>query len=323
MQAELDLAAGDNETAESTLETVVKTNSQPSAEALLRLIENRLKTGGDISFELVQLAGAYALENRGTAIGHDLSLAYISSLASSGAFDQSYKEFDRLKSQLSPKDVRSVQNRVLAILTQKADELTFLRYAISNNRYSSSALDPDVANAAARRLLAAGFTPAARPLVAATLKGPVGDARQLIRAGISLKEGRPRQAEIDLLGLTSSDANLLRARARSDVGEHTAAFQLYKSAQMDEEAIRSAWLAEDWDQLSKQDDTVLADVARLMQSPSSTPDEDETEARQNTTPDEKPGVLAQNRKLLADSGSSRSTLTALLASKPLPVGLDQ
>ena len=123
---------------------------------------------------------------------------------------------------------------------------------------------PRVANETAVRLLKMGFAPQARRFLEREIPGKLGRERKLIRAQIALAENLPRQAEVDLLNIESVAANLLRAQARSQIGDHNAAATLYSSGGEKDEALRQAWFAEDWKRLKKTQDTAIADMAALV-----------------------------------------------------------
>lgn len=311
VKAEIDIAKGAHDDAEVILDDVVISGSKPSADALLLKIETALEAGHEISFETAQLAGAYAQENRDEVLGRALYQAYVVSLAASGAFDQSYLEFTRLQAELKPENQHEIQSRILGFLTANADEMTFLKHVFSDYAGQPDALDAKAGNAAATRLLALGFVPKARQFITPQAAGRQGRVRALLRAEASLMESHPRQAEVDLLGLVGEDVDILLAKARSQVGEHKAAAQLFASGKQPDMAKREAWLAEDWDMVLAANDPVLTDVAMLVK-----PDITAADAMVPVPSDV--GVLAQGRALIDASSTTRDTIVALLQSQPGP-----
>jgi hypothetical protein len=310
VKAEIVIAEGAHVVAGEILDDVVTSGAKPSAEALLLKIETALEADQEISFETAQLAGAYAQENRDEALGRELSQAYVVSLAASGAFDQSYQEFTRLKSQLQPETQHIAQSRILGFLAANADDMTFLEHVFTDHADQLDNMNAQVINTVAKRLLALGFTDKARTFLIPPAAGEQGRTRALLRAEASLLDNRPRQAEVDLLGLTGVDVNQLRAKARSQVGEHMAAAQLFSAGNQPDMAKREAWLAEDWDMVLAANDPVLTDVAMLVK-PDIPPD-----AAAPLAGDA--GVLAQGRALIEASSSTRSTIESLLLSQPGP-----
>ena len=313
VKAEMNMAQGAEGEAKALLDDVVKSGSEPSAKALLLKIETALEAGDEISFETAQLAGAYAQENRDEALGRSLSQAYVVALAASGAFDQSYAEFTRLKAELEPENRQEIQSRVLGFLTAGADDATFLKHVFSDHVGQPDALDAKAANATTKRLLALGFTTKARQFITLQAAGEHGRDRALLHAEASLLENQPHQAEADLLGLTGEDVNVLRAKARSQMGEHKAAAELFASGNQPDMAKREAWLAEDWDRVLAANDPVLTDVAMLVNTP---PD------AAAPLPDDV-GVLARDKALIEASSSTRNTIETLLNSQPGPDALKE
>lgn len=111
----------------------------------------------------------------------------------------------------------------------------------------------------------------------------------MLSAEISLAQGLPRKAEVDLLGLDGRDVNVLRARARSLAGEHGQAYELYQSAGLLEDAEREAWLS-----IVPGSSIAAADSENANQ------------------------ILARNRDLLDASSFARSELEILLSENPFP-----
>jgi len=305
-RAELAEAKGNPKEATSELETVAQSNAEPSADAVLKLINKRLAAKQEISFDLAQLAGAYAQENRGAKLGQNLARAYISALAASGAFDQSFREFDRLSSDLAPDSHDMIQQTLIEYLTDNADDLAFLRHTLAGHARQAGNLAPEIAAAVAKRLLDNGFETAALEFVSAPTPGPEGRSHRLIRAEIALAQNQPRQAEVELIGLDGPEADALRAQALELAGEHRAASEYFMASNQPDKAQNAAWLAEDWEQVSTSEDPLLQNVARMMQG-------DETESDPIAT-----GVLAQSRRLLEDSAKARAILGNLLVAKPGP-----
>ena len=304
LSAEVALSEGRVEVAEEQLGSLVEDNSEPSAEALLALIDARIQRDAEVSYELAQLAGAYSTEYRGDSMGHKLAQAYLLALAASGAFDQAFDELSALKEDLQEKWPETLSG-VTSLLARKAPDYEFLHHAIANVRYADQ-LSPETANATAARLLDLGFVGAAEALAANNATGSAEYGRKLIRAEIALLRDRPRQAEAELLGVQSEDAELMRARARSSAGEHDAAHDIYNRIGMRQEAERQAWLDLDWDLLSDATRPEVSSVAQLKLGGA----EDDREMNQ--------GILARDRELIEASATMRAAMTALLAAHPAP-----
>jgi hypothetical protein len=299
-KAEAKLAEGEVEAAGKTLDEVVETGAAPSARALVRRIETLWQDGGEISFEMAQLAAAYASETRDTPIHKDLLWAQVVALAASGAFHQAFEEIDRIRSK---GDVvpSGLVNDVMGRLATHAEDLDFLQYALPPETGPEADVSTAVANSTAARLLDLGFAAPAQAYLKGEAKAPHHRQRQIQRARFALQVGRPRQAEVELLGLDGPDINLLRAEIRNQLGEHGAAASLFASAGEAEAARLQAWLAEDWARLAAEPEADLSEVASFMAKQS------ETAGTDTAT-----GQLRRGRNLLGQSEEVREMLRTLL-----------
>ncbi len=312
--AESDLAEGEAKQAVNRMNEVVASNSEHSVDALIGLIDAALEAGQTVSFDHAVLAGAYAQEHRGSPLENKLIRAYLAGLSASGAFDQSYEEYSRLATDLPPEALTDIQSQMLHQLTQRADDVTFLRFALLKHSEHQQKLPGPITNATASRLLDLGFPEAARPFLETDTLGDAGRARRILRSSAALAEGRPRQAELDLAGVEGRDADQLRAQARSALGDHHAATALYSSMGEHDRSLRQAWFAEDWGRLVESEDTAMADIAALVSLSENEPD---------TTPEipanpKSERVLAHNRELIQQSLAARDTIDAILQRSPSP-----
>ena len=309
--ADLHSAKGEDEDADAALATVVESNSEPTVDALIQMIDQRFTSEREISYELAQLAGAYAYEHQDAAIGPTLDAAYVRALMASGATDQAFAEFQRVMSGVPEEEVSKLQSDLMHRLVQDEEDFTFLRHALPLDPERASSLHTDTANAVADRLLQLGFADQAQPFL--TSPAPAGNAyaraQTLLRARLALARQKPRRAIVELLGMTGADANLLRARARSMVGEHKAAYHLYAATDDTDEAQRQAWLGEVWAMSAEADNPVYSDLATLMTQDTEVPAEERTTST---------AILADNRSLVDTSTDMRGTLQALLADNPMP-----
>ena len=131
-------------------------------------------------------------------------------------------------------------------------------------------------------------------------------ARKLLRAEIALQAGRPRQAELELIGEGGEDVTALIARARGMAGEHGAAQDMYSRLDDEEAALRQALLDGDWETLQTHSDPAIAAVAARQATPIG--DADPSVAQ----------VLARNTAMIEDSQSMRSEIEALLGGITVP-----
>ncbi|MEM7596264.1 MAG: hypothetical protein AAF382_01125 [Pseudomonadota bacterium] len=290
---------------EAALEEVIADNAAPSAEALLQLIEGRLAQDEPLSEDMALLAGAYAMEYRDVPMGGDLARAYILSLASTGAFGDAFAELDRLTG-AAPAPRPGTMTDLMEVLTRASNDPTFLTYTIGADPSLRFELDDEVGNAVATRLISLGFFEAAGSFVAPLAMGGAERARKLLRAEIALQAGRPRQAELELIGEGGEDVTALIARARGMAGEHGAAQDMYSRLDDEEAALRQALLDGDWETLQTHSDPAIAAVAARQATPIG--DADPSVAQ----------VLARNTAMIEDSQSMRSEIEALLGGITVP-----
>ncbi|MEM6587623.1 MAG: hypothetical protein AAF641_04180 [Pseudomonadota bacterium] len=293
-----DKAGPDASPSEADLGAVVADNGQPSAEALLKLINARLADETPMSEDMALLAGAYATELRDLPLGQDMARAYVLSLAASDLFEQAFAEFGRLTN-AAPAPVDGTLSDLMDILTQNAGDPQFLTHTIGASSATRFGIDDAVGNAIAARLMTLGFPEEAGAFVAPLAQGAAERARKLIRAEIAILNNRPRQAELELLGESGADVQNIIARARSIAGEHAAAQQIFSQINANEDAQRQAFLDGDWEMLQSSPDPVIAAVAERQTEPA--------------VEDEVSEVLARNTIMIEESQTMRTEIEALLA----------
>jgi hypothetical protein len=305
-RANLAEAEDDQDTAMTQLDTAIANNASTAPEALAQLIEGLLAKGTPVPLEKAELAGAYAFENRGTALGRRMTGTYLAALGAAGAFAKAVSEFHRLRPDLDETGAANVAASLMQQMTRHADDVTFLRHAMSDHLVTPDMVEATLGADIAQRLLDAGFADRAASFVAADLPGRDNRTAKLIRAEIALMRDRPRQAEVELLGLDGPDANSLRARARSLVGDHSAAQSLYAASDRPEQATQAAWFAQDLDRLADAEDPVLRQAADILGNQAQRP---------NVGADPS---LAHHRDVLESASSLRTTMERLLDAKGAP-----
>jgi hypothetical protein len=226
-------------------------------------------------------------------------------LAASGDFDQAFWELERLADGQTgtPHDIESA---VMGLLNDRAPDPVFLSFSIGAPQSTKFALDDDVANAIATRLLSLGFVDIAAQYVVPLAQSSFESDRRLLRARIALANKRPRQAELELLGMTGEDAKLLRAEAHSIAGEHATASNLFSETQNHEDAMRQAWIGGDWHTLQDHDTSAIASFANRMINVNVSEGFEDNE------------ILARNAAILEDSRDMRTEINALLNAMQTP-----
>jgi tetratricopeptide (TPR) repeat protein len=306
-RAELARALQEPELELSALRVAVHGNATASAEAVLALVEAALEKGEPVPLDRAELAGAYAQEYRGTALGHRMTRAYIGALAHAGAYEDAVRELERLRADIDPaRTDQATADMLIGQMTRHADDVTFLRHVLSGRLGGPADVDPAIGREIADRLLATGFADRAAGFVAPDLAGHEAPSSRRLRAEIALAKGHPRAAEAELPGLDGPEADRLRARARSLAGDHAAAARLYALTGQPEAAERAAFLAADPAPMAGAEDPILRDVAELLRQP------DAAEAAAEDPP------LARHRLALDAAATARQVLARLLAETPGP-----
>lgn len=295
--AELAFAEGHADRAETALQSVIDQNSESAAEAVLALIERRLEDDRHVPHDTAKLAGAFHQQYRGTEMEPRLAEVYLVALAASGDFQEAFSEYRRLSPGMSAQSAGRSQNAMLGLLVRHAKDVSFLRHVLNDEGRAFGALPDDLALDISERLLALGFADQA-----AGAAPPAENTRsKLVRAGVALANGDPAGASDALQDVTGPEADRLRARASSMVGDHAAAARYYRAARDDAAADKAAWMARDWPQTGQADNDVLQRLARMSAE----------------RPPLEPGSLTQKRDLLKQSTELRSVLDEFIASQGL------
>lgn len=308
-EANLALERGELQVAQDLLVSVVEANETMSPAALIALVDTKLIENEPISPETATLAAAYAHEQRDTELGAELRRVHVLARSRSNQFDAAFDALGRLRKEDGGSSTHQLKSQVYDLLTQMADDVTFLRFSLLQSQFDLGKLDDDVANGMADRLLRMGFPDLAAPLIRDPATGSINRTRRVLRARIALANNSPRQAEAELVGLHGLDIDRLAAQARSMMGDHTAATILFDSMRSTDEALRAAWLSEDWDRLAESEDPIYAEIARLVE-------QDFPGEYSQTDSSVATGVLAENRILLDQSAAARSVFSALLEANP-------
>ncbi len=158
---------------------------------LLDLVARGFRAREALPEDVPELIASYALEYRRTQLGDMLAQAHVIALALNGRFDEAFSAADaapgsrgretapEVRSGIRPASGPDQAGKLFTLLTEKADDITFLRHALpladagaaarSDRRRGMPALlqlPEDVAAAVARRLHELGFVDEARAITA-------------------------------------------------------------------------------------------------------------------------------------------------------------
>lgn len=257
-------------------------------DALVALVEAHFQASEPLAPAVTEELMAFRAE---TGARPDLDRAVVLALALSGQIDQA----------LALERPATVEADLWSVIARHARDDTLLRHAV----LPEGATRPDVSDATglavATRLLALGFPDSARVWVGAI--GPQDSAdRKLVAAEAELARGDARQALSLLSGVSGPEADALRARARTQLGDLDGARQSLNAAGDTEAARRLAVWGRDWEDLEQGGSDAWARAAPYASAPVAAD----------------LGPLARGAALLEDSAAAREALAALLASVPPP-----
>lgn len=245
VQATLAEKEHDPEVQEKKLIEVVSDSSASDQAplALVKLIAKRWAEGGDISENDLELAAAFALEYRNAPIGPELEAAHVVALALGNRFDAAMNEISKTSASRNTPIWAETLNKVLSRLTDRGDDVTFLRHVSGQTNEVFLAISPTNAEAIAHRLGAMGFFElglryADRPQDRKTRR----DRAELI-ALMTLGSDRPHRALLELQGIDSLEGDRIRAEALSRNGAYSEAAQLLLRTGDLDTASRYAWLS--------------------------------------------------------------------------------
>tara|TARA_R110002094_G_scaffold16487_16_gene28057 strand:+ start:2103 stop:4367 length:2265 start_codon:yes stop_codon:yes gene_type:complete len=309
-QAQLAIEQGYNDKATTQLRAVAEENTKESPEALIALVEVNLKDNQPIDTKTAELVAAYAKELKGSEIGDELRRAHVLALVKSGQFDAAFSTNVALGGDLDGEPANDLRLVLLSELTQNADDIVFLDHALKFSDRDVARLDLDKKLALTQRLLDLGFAEASQRVLATAPPRPRNAQRQLLAAQIAIALQQPFKARAELIGLDGADANQLRAEASEMAGAHDQAYAHYRESNDSEDAMRAAWLAEDWDSEALVSSPVFGSVARLSRT-------------LRGTGSGLDGMLARSSATLEESSKARAALAALLATPELQLNAEK
>lgn len=235
-------ADGQKDIAEAHLTDVVTASGAKTEAplALARLVEKRWADRGAVSAQEVGLAGAFAVEFRRSEIGPLMKRTHAIALGLNQEFDTA---FDLVQSLADNAESVATINRHFQLLTERSDDITFLRQTLKFPSEIERAMSTDTAVAVSARLASLGFSDHAYALANRSQDKTQRGERARIRATAALANDRPHQALLELSEDTSDDANELRVQALNETRDFAAAGALLRSMGETDPANRFYWLA--------------------------------------------------------------------------------
>ena len=152
-----------------TEEVAERTESAPTA--LIDLIDLSYRERKALSPDVPELTASYELESRDSELGARLRSAGVVSLALTGQFSAAFDELQRVTRHDGPTARAAVLDPLMTLLTERADDVTFLQHGLVFAGQSTAAEAAPVAELMARRLLDLGFAEQAETLLQKTRTG--------------------------------------------------------------------------------------------------------------------------------------------------------
>lgn len=281
----------------------VADRTQNAPFALIELIDLSVKERKALSPDVPDLAASYELESRETELGRELRRAEVSALSLTGRYAEAFGRFKSLTERDGPTARREAAVPFFTLLTERADDVTFLKYAMSFAYEATVDEANDTGDIVARRLINLGFVDEASALLRKVDIDAGNEQRRLMQAEIALITENPQRALVELMGLDSDEANRMRADAlwRNQEYERATEYML-KSDDVDS-AARALWHSQDLERAEEVggDRAPFANVAEIT-----------SEIDLAVQPPEGLQPLAEARALIESSASARTDIEELL-----------
>ncbi len=299
VKADIHLKEGDVKTAQSKLSEIVSSNSEQSAEALIKFVETKLAAGEDITPETALLVEAYAQELRDDALGPALRRTHVLALGKSMQFDAAFAALDALSSSKATDATSDLTNELTSMLALNAMDVTFLDLVFSRQNSDRKMYHPMTIYRVASRLLELGFAAAADETLAESSTLSNGESTKVLRAKVALALGKPALAESLVLDVMSPQADLLRAQAKRDLDQFDGASRLYAQVDDTPSAQETAFLSDAWQETTSNDLPVFSDLAQLA-------------GTDLVVQSQRDGMLARTKELLEGARYARKSVEAVL-----------
>lgn len=252
-EAELAKLEGDIETVAEELTEEVAERTENAPRALIELIELSYDERKALSPDVPDLAASYEVESRDSELGADLREAIVTALALTGQYHDSFAQLDKVDRHDGDAARATAMIPLMTLLTERADDVTFLQYALVFAANGKAADVEPVADLVAARLLDLGFAQQAQALLKKLAMEPGNTKRRLMLAKAALVQEKPDAALVELMGLSGSDADKLRAEALWQNGEYARAGEYLLEVEDKDAAARGFWHSQDGETLSEID----------------------------------------------------------------------
>lgn len=294
MEAAMARAQGHVGEAEAKLEPLAAAPGPSATDALVDLVEHRATLGQRVSQEEVLTLEAALKEREGSPEEARYRTALVLAKAASGQYDAAFAEAD------DPETLSSIWR----LLAQAGGDTPLLTHATLAEGQAAPEEARASAGIIADRMLTLGLADQASRWLDLAPQVPA-----MLRARVALANGRAQEA-IDLVKDDTSERALnLTAQALIELGDQEGAALIYEQLGKAEQQLSLMTSTEAWEELAKDGPDTWKNVAGIVAG---------TEAEAPVDPLVIDGPLAQNKRLLDESVTTRDAITNLLNSVQVP-----
>ncbi|MGH1412430.1 MAG: hypothetical protein ACRBB0_02995 [Pelagimonas sp.] len=297
-KAQLDLLEGNQEQANAALSQLSISDGPETASAIAAKVELARESGERVPERIVELSGAYSTELRNSDSGPELWQAHLRSLVLNNEFDDALSVLNSVDG-ISEELLIDSTNDTFEAIFQNSEDLPFLKYFFYEVPKMQEKLRSSTLLLAAERVLKMGLPDASLTTLEEIQDPELFREIQVAKAKALISLSRPEEAEILLIGLKGENVALLRALARSKMGDHEYARAIYDELGEETSGLTQAWLSGNWGRVSEQKDDPLSSAAQFLSQERVTPSFDDID-------------LEEIERLQAQSSDVRATILNML-----------
>jgi hypothetical protein len=296
MQADMARALGHVGEAEAKLEPLASAPGPASTDALVDLVEHRAMLGQTVSEEEVITLESALKEREGSPDEERYRTALVLAKAASGDYDSAFAETQ------DPDTLRSIWR----LLAQAGGDTPLLNHATLADGQAAPEVARNSAGLIADRMLMLGLgDQAARWIELAP------DAPDLLQARVALANGEAERAMELVKDDGSEQALHLKAQALVYLGDQVGAAKVYEELGKSDQQWSALSAAQSWDEISKNGPDQWKSVAGIVTG-------EATPTAPPVDPLQPDGPLAQDKRLVDESATTRDAITNLLNSVQVP-----
>jgi tetratricopeptide (TPR) repeat protein len=289
LQAEMHMQSGDPQAAETELKAILADPGPNATDALIGYVEARYAQALPIEADVVPALEAIVQEQSDTETRPKALRALSLAQASSGDFAGAFATADSLP---------QMKQDVWKVLATLGIDDAILEHAIIAPDASYPSLEPQTAEALARRLLDLGF-----PTESDEWLNTLATPTPILAAQVALAKGNPRGTLTWLAGNSDPESEQIRALALQELGDYAAASDVLAKSGAEDLAMKASLLGRDWSAY-----------------PDTSPDlwNAATKYVTTTTSGDDMGPLARSQGIVETSAATRVAVSNLMNTLPNP-----